>query len=394
MVLSGKQKQQQNSNSRDWSWPLWPILPLYPYGQRRTLRKEIVKDTIWTFDQLQGIFYVTVPIRMTVVRMLGGGLFVYAPIAPTRECVRLVNELVEKYGEVRYIILPTISGLEHKVYVGPFARKFPTAEVFVTPNQWSFPVNLPLSWLGLPRNRTYLLPVNSGDAPFAAEFDYATLGPLDIGFKPFAEVVFWHSPSQTLLAVDTVLSVPVEPPEVLHLDPYPLLFHAKDDVFDVVEDTPTNRRVGWQKICLFALYFQVDALDVVPTGEVLKNVGKASDRSKRAYFGLLPWRWKSDWQRSFSQLRQDGRLLVAPILQTLILNRDPQQVMEWVEKVASWNFRQIIPCHFDAPIQASGYEFRQAFSFLEKDSGGYLPETDLQFLRQLDEGLKKRGILR
>ncbi len=393
-MRSEKQIKQEILNSKDWSWPLWPILPLYPYGQRRTLRKEIVKDTIWTFDQLQGIFYVTVPIRMTVVRMLGGGLFVYAPIAPTRECVRLVNELVEKYGEVRYIILPTISGLEHKVYVGPFARKFPTAEVFVTPNQWSFPVNLPLSWLGLPKNRTYLLPANSGDAPFAAEFDYATLGPLDIGFRPFAEVVFWHSPSQTLLVVDTVLSVPAEPPDILHLDPYPLLFHAKDDVFDVVEDTPTNRCIGWQKICLFGLYFQVDAIDVVPTGEMFKNVWKAGDRSKQAYFGFLPWRWKSDWQNSFTHLRQDGRLLVAPILQTLILNRDPKQVMEWVEKVASWNFRQVIPCHFDAPIQASGYEFRQAFSFLEKDSGGYLPETDLQFLRQLDEGLKKRGILR
>ena len=391
---SGKQRQQKISSSQDWSWPLWPILPLYPYGQRRTLRKEIVKDTIWTFDQLQGIFYVTVPIRMTVVRMLGGGLFVYAPIAPTRECVRLVNELVEKYGEVRYIILPTISGLEHKVYVGPFARNFPTAEVFVTPRQWSFPINLPLSWLGLPKKRTHLLSANSSDTPFAAEFDYATLGPLDIGFKPFAEVVFWHSPSQTLLAVDTVLSVPAEPPEILNLDPYPLLFHAKDDVFDVVEDTPTNRCIGWQKICLFGLYFQVDALDVVPTGEMVKNVGKASDRSKRAYFGLLPWRWKSDWQRSFTELRQDGRLLVAPILQTLILNRDPQQVMEWVEKVASWNFRQIIPCHFDVPIQASGYEFREAFSFLEKDSGGYLPETDLQFLRELDRQLKNRGILR
>ena len=390
----GKQIQQQNSNFRDWSWPLWPILPLYPYGQRRTLRKEIVKDTIWTFDQLQGIFYVTVPIRMTVVRMNGGGLFIYAPIAPTRECMRFVNELVEKYGEVRYIILPTISGLEHKVYVGPFARKFPTAEVFVTPNQWSFPLNLPLSWLGLPRNRTYLLPVNSKDTPFAAEFEYATLGPLDIGIKPFAEVVFCHSPSQTLLAVDTILSVPAEPPEILNLDPYPLLFHAKDDVFDVVEDTPTNRCIGWQKICLFGLYFQVDALDIVPAEEMLKNVWKASDRSKRAYFGLLPWRWKSDWQNSFTQLRQDGRLLVAPILQTLILNRDPQQVMEWVEKVATWNFRQVIPCHFDAPIQASGSEFRQGFSFLEKDSGGYLPETDLKFLRNLDEGLKKRGILR
>lgn len=76
-----------------------------------------------------------VPIRMTVIRLDMGGLFVYAPVAPTPECIRLVNELVAEYGDVRYIILPTASGLEHKVFVGPFARKFPKAQVFVAPDQ-------------------------------------------------------------------------------------------------------------------------------------------------------------------------------------------------------------------------------------------------------------------
>ena len=58
------------------------------------------------------------------------------------ECIRLVNELVTEHGDVKYIILPTISGLEHKVFVGPFARFFPNAQVFVAPKQWSFPLNL------------------------------------------------------------------------------------------------------------------------------------------------------------------------------------------------------------------------------------------------------------
>ncbi|MFO0409019.1 MAG: hypothetical protein ACK50H_02535, partial [Dolichospermum sp.] len=48
---------------QDVSWRFWPVVPIYPYGQRRTIRKEVIKDTIWTFDQLQGIFYVVVPIR-------------------------------------------------------------------------------------------------------------------------------------------------------------------------------------------------------------------------------------------------------------------------------------------------------------------------------------------
>lgn len=72
-----------STEPKDWSWPFWPAVPLYPYGKRRTLRKEIVKDTIWTFDQLHGILYTIVPIRMTVVKLAAGGLLVYAPVAPT-----------------------------------------------------------------------------------------------------------------------------------------------------------------------------------------------------------------------------------------------------------------------------------------------------------------------
>ncbi len=111
--------------STDFSWPFWPLVPLYPYGQRRTLRREILKDRIWTFDQVQGILYVIVPIRMIVVRLDQGGLLIYAPVAPTPECLRLLQELIKDHGEVKYIIHPTASGLEHKVFVGPFAQEFP-----------------------------------------------------------------------------------------------------------------------------------------------------------------------------------------------------------------------------------------------------------------------------
>lgn len=128
---------EPRNNSRDWAWRFWLTVPIYPYGQRRTLRTEIIRDTIWTFDQVQGIFYVVVPIRMTVVKLATGGLLVYAPVAPTRECVRLMQELIAEHGDVKYTILPTVSGIEHKVFVGPFARQFPTAQVFVAPHQWS-----------------------------------------------------------------------------------------------------------------------------------------------------------------------------------------------------------------------------------------------------------------
>ena len=396
------QGQQVSSiRPRDWSWSFWPAVPLYPYGRRRTLRQEVVKDTIWTFDQIQGILYTVVPIRMTVVKLDAGGLLVYAPVAPTKECVRLVKELVAQHGDVMYIILPTSSGLEHKVFVGPFARCFPNAQVFVAPHQWSFPVNLPLSWLGFPWRRTQVLPEDSADSPFAPEFDYALLD-INLGRGSFGEVALFHKRSRTLLVIDSVLSVPEDPPAIVQLDPYPLLFHARDSALEVVEDNPANRRKGWQRISLFAIYFRPSALEMVELKQMFRDALKAPNRSRKAYFGLFPFRWKDSWQQSFDALRGGGRLFVAPILQTLILNQAPRQVINWANKVASWDFQRIISCHFDSPVNASGYQFRQAFSFLENKPpvSKYLfgtktqplPKEDFEFIKEIEEKLLKQGI--
>ncbi|MDJ0635627.1 MAG: DUF4336 domain-containing protein [Xenococcaceae cyanobacterium MO_188.B29] len=390
-----KQKQSK-ANLKEFNWKFWSLVPIYPYSQRRTIRQEVVENTIWTFEQLQGIFYVVVPIRMTVVKLESGGLLVYAPVAPTLECLRLVNELVAEHGDVKYIILPTISGLEHKVFVAPFARKFPQAQVFVAPNQWSFPINLPLSWLGLPAKRTHILPDDSSKTPFAQEFDYAILGPIDLKLGWFEEVVFYHKRSRSLLVTDSIVSIPEEPPAIVQLDPYPLLFHARDSAIEPIEDTPANRRKGWQRICLFAMYFRSSVLEVPQWRKVFLNAFRASDRSKKAYFGLFPFQWQEDWYKCFSALRGDGRLFVAPILQTLILNREPKATLKWVEQVASWNFQRILPCHMASPIKTEPIQFCQAFSFLQQYSASILyslPEEDFQVLREIDKSLYKSRIV-
>ena len=379
----------KNAAVKDWSWPFWYLVPIYPYNQKRTIRREIVKDWIWTFEQVQGIFYVVVPIRMTVIRLEKGGLLVYAPVAPTPECIRLMQELVAQYGEVKYIILPTISGLEHKVSVGPFARHFPIAQIFVAPNQWSFPVNLPLSWLGFPKDRTQILPFESSKTPFFDEFDYAILGPIDLRLGLFGEVAFFHRRSQTLLVTDLVISLPEKPPDVLELDPYPLLFHAKDKASDAIQDNESDRIKGWQRICLFALYFQASSLEVPHWLAVWQDSREAADHSLKAYFGLFPFKWKKDWRQTFDTLRGGGRLLVAPILQQLILNRQPQETLNWANKIATWDFSRLISCHFDAPVAVKPEEFRRAFSFLEKSCPEVqrLPAKDLATLQKIDQFL-------
>lgn len=402
------------SSRVDRAWPYWPIVPLYPYGQRRTLRREILPDTLWVFEQIQGIFYVVVPIRMTVVRLQGGGLLVYAPVAPTGECVALVRELEQRHGAVRFIVLPTVSGIEHKVFVGPFARRFPQAQVYVAANQWSFPLDLPLSWLGLPWQRTQLLPEDSREAPFGEEWDYASVGPVDLGLGPFEEVALFHRPSRTLLVTDTLVGIPTEPPEVVQLDPFPLLFHARDRVGDPVQDSPETRRKGWQRICLFAFYFRPSALVVTGLPQSIQEATRNLDpqfswrTGSRSYFGLFPVQWQPQWVESFQALQgQEGQLRVAPILQTLILNRDPDGVWAWVDRLCRWPVEQVIPAHFAAPLATTPRQIRSAFNFLGPSSsrrkswdfwsrgqspGGSLPEADLQVLRGIRQLLDRLGV--
>jgi hypothetical protein len=57
-------------------------------------------------------------------------------------------------------------------------------------------------------------------------------------------------------------------------------------------------------------------------------------------------------------------LLVAPILQKLILNREPERVLRWVDRVSRWEIRRIIPSHLENNIRADGRDFRKAFAFL------------------------------
>ena len=197
------------ASSKDFSWSYWPLVPIYPYSQRRTIRREVVPERVWTFEQVQGIFYVVVPIRMTVVRLQEEGLLVYAPVAPTSECLQLLAELIVLYGDVKYIIHPTISGLEHKVFVPAFARRFPDAQIYVAPDQWSVPVSLPLSWLGFPRNRTFVLPPDSSQTPFAEQFDYQILPTVNLRSGYFSEVAFFDKYTQSLLLTDSIVSIPL-----------------------------------------------------------------------------------------------------------------------------------------------------------------------------------------
>ncbi|MFM7653167.1 MAG: DUF4336 domain-containing protein [Vulcanococcus sp.] len=385
----------------DQRWPWWPLLPLYPYGRRRTVVRELIPAQLWSFEQLQGIFYVAVPIRMTVARVRGG-LMLYAPVAPTAELLLQLRDLETRFGPVRTIVLPTASGLEHKLPVPAMARAFPAAEVWVTPGQWSFPVPLPLAWLGFPPGRTRVL--GDDGYPHADELEWLSLGPIDLGLGRFHELTCLHRPSGALLITDALVAINREPPELFDADPTPLLFHARERGDQPLRDTPEARRRGWQRLALFASFLRPEALQVPPLGQLLAQAFKPGCREPRAYFGLYPFHWGSSSEQAFQSLTGQSTngaapssggtaLQVAPVLERLVFPRAREVVLRWLEQAAGLQeLRWLVPAHYAAPVAASP-DSLQALAETIRSRPWAPRDGNWAYLARLDDLLLKAGVV-
>lgn len=67
----------------------------------------------------------------------------------------------------------------------------------------------------------------------------------------------------------------------------------------------------------------------------------------------VPFRSNPIQSNPFCQSKKDS-LLVAPILQVLILNRNPVEVLDWADRVARWDFKRVVPAHLKNDIPADG----------------------------------------
>ncbi|XP_031740816.1 uncharacterized protein LOC101203804 isoform X1 [Cucumis sativus] len=369
--------------------------PLGPFLNRRTIRTEAVKGSIWLFEQEQALGFssVSTNIRMTVIKLKSGGLWVHAPIAPTKECIQLLKELD---APVEYIILPTFA-YEHKIFVGPFSRKFPRAQIWVAPRQWSWPLNLPLEFLGIFRAKT--LKDEDLSAPWADEIEQKVLSSPEVGIGPYVEVAFYHKRSRTLLVTDAVIFVPRQPPECISKESLlasaknglavKLLSKGKEVPEEQVVDNKNNRQkelgtgyAGWERMVLQILFLGPSNL-------------------------LEP-------KASFAQMSQ--KLIVSPIVKTLVFSKVPEKVRDWIDRIVrDWKFKRIIPAHFAAPVNASTSDFLTAFGFLDDLLGeryvnrpslsllfaslmgkaaSYFPPDDMKTLSSLDQFLVSVGAVK
>jgi hypothetical protein len=376
----------------DQRWPWWPLLPLYPYGRRRTVFSELIPGQVWSLEQLQGVYYVAVPVRLTVVKV-PGGLMLVNPLPPTRELRQEIAALEQQHGPVRSIVLPTASGLEHKLPLPPLARAFPKADLWVSPGQWSFPIPLPSSWLGIPSHRTRVL-LDDG-VPHGDVCEWISLGPLDLGLGRFQEVSCFHRSSRALLVTDALVGISAEPPALFDLDPTPLLFHSRERGDEPLTDSSEARRRGWARLVLFASYLRPEPLEVPAGPELLRHAFRPGLRSLRAHFGLYPFRWKPGWQAAADGLMgsEAPRLQVAPVLERLVLPRALTSLITWLEDVSRFSdLRWLVPAHYSAPLNFGPEEVETLRKELTKRT--WAPDDhNWAFLSSIDQRLLKLGVV-
>ena len=378
------------ASEQNWRW--WPLLPLYPYGRKRTIFCELVPDQVWSFEQLQGIYYVAVPVRLLVVRVQKG-LMIINPLPPTKELLRNIEILQKKIGPVKTIVLPTASGLEHKIGLPALARAFPDSKIWVCPGQWSFPFQLPFDWLGIPSKRTNILLADG--FPHSDYCDWLSLGPIDIGLGRFQEISCFHKPSKSLIVTDALVGIEETPPALFNLDPTPLLFHSREKGSEDLIDTPIARRKGWLRLVLFASYLRPEKLEIPKIKEIFRNSFKKNLRNKRSHFGIYPFSWQKGWELSAKKIAGEKSPLIqiAPVIERLVFPRAKKTFVIWLNKVESLKgISFLISAHYCGKVRFTKKEVKDLKLKIENktwaSTGG-----DLGFLGWLDQKLLKIGVV-
>lgn len=119
---------------------------------------------------------------------------------------------------------------------------------------------------------------------------------------------------------------------------------------------------------------------------------------------LYPWTWHDGNSNvgNFEAISQNGAPFCPPILTKLILDREPNVTLAWVDRVCQrFPFQRIISCHLNNNIKATPKEFRAAFDVLQSEGSGINISSgqraplaeDLALLQKASDVLTKYGVV-
>jgi hypothetical protein len=274
-------------------------------------------------------------------------------------------------------------------------RACPGATLWISERQWSFPLQLPSSWLGFPAGRTRTL--GPEGFPHPDQLDWISLGPIDLGLGTFHELACVDRASGTLLVTDALVSIPAAAPAIFDRDPTPLLFHARERGAEPLRDSPEQRLKGWKRIVLFANYFRPSAVSVPALPDLVSDVWTAEQRSPRTHFGLYPFRWSEDWEKQADRLMHDQDAAigfgVAPVLERLVFVRNRSVVLAWLHRLAKIDdLKLLIPAHYGEVALPSSQALADFADQIEARS--WAPsEGSWELLASIDQVLVRTGLV-
>ena len=348
--------------------------PLGPFTERRTVQTELVPGKVYGFEQEQSLSGITANVRSVVFRMADNHLLVYNPVAPTEEFLGMLDGL--GHDGVSHILLGATT-YEHKIFVGPFARKFPAAKVWATPDQWAWPLPLSAPALGINTKGSgggELTDTAAGSAAysnapdFTSEFEVKLLRPSQrLGFGYAAnEAALLHKPTGTLALTDALVNVPSKPPSI----------YDRANLMGVGDDARGTNSLGnfilrgaslvnWRGSAaseVEGLWAKSDAqtgADAEAATAAQLQRGWERNTLLSLYFGPSPASLV-DPSPSFESLQ--SKWIVAPVTDKLIYRseRVKPELRRWVDDVAKWEFRTIAPAHFGVTA-GSPADLRAAF---------------------------------
>jgi len=135
--------------------------------------------------------------RGTLVRLQGGGVAVFSPVALTPE----VKETVSSLGELKYI---AALDMEHHIFLGEWNKEYPNAKVLapeglLEKRKKQKNEDVPFSVIFAAKDKAS----TKVDSEFDAEFDYEFVdGHLN------KELVFNYKPEKTLIEADLMFNLP------------------------------------------------------------------------------------------------------------------------------------------------------------------------------------------
>ena len=337
--------------------------PFLGEGYRETRKREIVPNVLWALEQNIELGPLETVIRCVVIRLRDGTLWVHAPLAPTEEFFKMVESCGEGGASaVAHVVVPTYA-LEHKIYTKDALKRWKSATLATAPGQFTFPFRDVSDGVVFGKRVDYVLEGNdlTSSAPWKDEIEFETLrvGAFDVGANSqiIYETAFFHKASKTLVVTDALAQIPIESPESNSVDKL-LVVSQRSTADSVPEDTREARQIGWEKTALLVNYFfpEHEELDPSHPGVVI---------------------WTDGWHENFQALA--GRLLVPPVVRTLLYAQDPSSVKDWVRRVAvRWDPERVVPAHWEAPVAIDRERFERSFAFLDDESIDAFNPRDLE----------------